>query len=43
MTPVKQEMTDEWRDAEVQTLDFPTAMSSGLYLTSCRRIIVEEY
>ena len=34
--------TGEWKDAGEQELNFPTAMSNGLYLTSDRRLVVTE-
>lgn len=35
-------MTDEWRDVEQHVLGYPAQMSSGLYLTDTRRIVVSE-
>ena len=32
----------DWQDIQVVNLDYPTAQSNGLYLTSTRRFIVEE-
>lgn len=40
--PEKQCMTDEWRDVETQILGYPTQMSSGLYLTDTRRLVITE-
>lgn len=34
--------TGEWKDAGEQELNFPTAMSNGLYLTFDRRLVVTE-
>lgn len=34
--------TGEWKEVERHELDYPTAMTNGVYLTTSRRIIVEE-
>lgn len=32
----------EWVDTDTINLDYPTAQTNGLYLTSTRRLIIEE-
>lgn len=40
---VNKVMTDEWQTVKTVNLDYPTAMMSDQYITSTRRMIVEEY
>lgn len=39
----KAEGPEEWETVKTVTLDYPTAMMSNEYITSSRRMIVEEY
>lgn len=38
----KNSVSGEWVDTAVINLDYPTAQTNGIYLTSTRRLIVEE-
>lgn len=35
-------ISGEWVDTDIVNLDYPTAETSGLYITSTRRLIIEE-
>lgn len=38
----KNSISGEWVDTQVINLDYPTAQTNNMYLTSTRRLIVEE-
>lgn len=38
----KNSVSGEWVDTDIVKLDYPTAETNGLYITSTRRLIIEE-